>query len=135
MFEQDRLEPACSFADGLVHADLAGVTLAFVAQEGLGHSPGVGEWLGTGAALGAQAPEVGRVLLVTADLDHLIITHLHDDAAADTAVGAHAAHAGLGHGPLLLPGKQNLQKRQRRCVALRRNGATQRLCREINRLR
>ncbi len=98
VFLEDGLEPAGGFADSLVHAHLARVALAFVADKGLLHPPGMVQRLGAGAALGAKTPEVGRMLLVAADLDHLIVADLHDDAAADTAIRTHAAHGGMGHG-------------------------------------
>jgi len=47
--------------------------------------------------LGAQPPEIGRMLAVTGDPDDLAVLDLQHHAAADTAVRAHRLDAGAAH--------------------------------------
>ncbi|MNN39588.1 hypothetical protein D3C81_1536350 [compost metagenome] len=54
-------QAAGGVADGFVHGGAHRVAAALVAQVGVLHAPGVGDGLGTGVALGAEAAEVGGV--------------------------------------------------------------------------
>ncbi|MDT4832092.1 hypothetical protein FQZ97_656330 [compost metagenome] len=83
--------------DGFGHGRTYRLARTLAAQVGVLHAPGLGERLVAGAALGAQAAEVGRVLFVAGHLDHLAASHLHDDAAADAAVGTHTPNASVRH--------------------------------------
>ncbi|MNZ49323.1 hypothetical protein D3C78_670880 [compost metagenome] len=90
-------QAAGGVADGLVHAGAHRVAAALVAQVGVFHASGVGDGLGTGVALGAEATGVGGVGLVAGHLDHAVVRHLHDDAAADTAIRTHASNSLVCH--------------------------------------
>ncbi|MNC58376.1 hypothetical protein D3C75_1080980 [compost metagenome] len=72
--------------------------VAWLAYKGTFHAPGGGQGQVRGEAFGAEAAEVARVQLVTADLADLAIGHAHDDATAYAAIGADAAYFGAGHG-------------------------------------
>ncbi|MNN77600.1 hypothetical protein D3C81_1940810 [compost metagenome] len=76
--------------------------VALLAHKGTFHAPGGAQRQVRGEAFGAEAAEVARVLLVTADLADLTIGHAQDNAAAYAAVGADAAYFGAGHGAGLL---------------------------------
>ncbi|MNR11311.1 hypothetical protein D3C85_1276040 [compost metagenome] len=94
--------------DGGIHADPCRVALAFVAHEGVFHAPGIGNGLAAGRALGAQAPEVGRVLFITTDFDHTVVLHGHDNTAAHTAIRTDTAHRRAAH--TRTPGLDQKQK-------------------------
>ncbi|MCY1218672.1 hypothetical protein D9M72_306210 [compost metagenome] len=114
-----------SVVDGLVDAAAHRVAAALVAQVGVLHAARVGQRLGAGVALGAEAAEVGRVGLVAAHLDHTVVRHLHDDAAADTAIRTHASHCLVRHIHYLA------QKRKSAMPPTVETGETRRLCRGV----
>lgn len=63
------------------------------------HPPAVSQPLVATAALSAQAAEMGGVGLVAGHLGNAVVGDTHDDAAANTAIGAHTANRGTAHGP------------------------------------
>ncbi|MCY1408898.1 hypothetical protein D9M71_242300 [compost metagenome] len=83
--------------DGFVNRRLQRVVAALVAQVGVFHPPRFGKRLVAGAALGAQAAEVARMALVTRHLHHAVVRDLHDDPAADAAIGTHAFYRSARH--------------------------------------
>ncbi len=92
MLIEDLPQAAAGCGDGGIHVRLYRLVATVLAQVGVLHAPRIAERLGAGAALGAQASGVGRMLFVAADLDHAVVLDSHDDTAADAAVGAHATH-------------------------------------------
>ncbi|MNP34005.1 hypothetical protein D3C76_1272710 [compost metagenome] len=97
MAVENAAQAAGGLVDGLVHGDPPGVAVARLAQEGAFHPAGVGNRLPAGRALGAQPSRVGRVGLVTGDLDHPVAFDLHDDAAAHATIGTHAFYRSARH--------------------------------------
>ncbi|MNF38643.1 hypothetical protein D3C84_195980 [compost metagenome] len=83
--------------DGVVHRHAHRVAIALLAQVGIFHAPRLGNRLPAGGAFGAQTAGIGRMGLVASHLDHAVVFDLHDDAAAHTAIGTHAAYGFTCH--------------------------------------
>ena len=84
--------------DGLLQPGLHRFVGAVVADIGLLHASAVHQCLVAGTALGAEAATVGGMVAIAADPGDPAVFHLHDDPAADAAVGADALEVGSGHG-------------------------------------
>mgnify|MGYP006173432573 CR=1 FL=1 len=101
MFIEDRAQALRGLLDGLIDTQAYRVALTLIAQKCLLHAPRFAQWLMAGQPLGAQPAGIAGVLLVAADLGHLVACHRHDDAAPDPAIGTNAAYRGAGHAHLL----------------------------------
>ena len=101
MFVEDGAQASGGGVDGRAHVDLSGVALTLAAQVGVAHAARRGDGLGAGGAFGAQPAEVTRVLLITEHFAHRAIFHLHDDAAANAAIGTDTPNIVVCHATLL----------------------------------
>jgi len=125
---EDMAQTAGGFADGGVHGDPHRVVIALLTQVSVFHAPGLGDGLAARSAFGAQAANVGRVGLVADHLDHLIVFHLHHDAAANATIRTHATYALVCHPS---PSKLFYPPTKKRPATLRlETGVARRLCRE-----
>src|SRR5262245_847422 len=55
------------------------------------------QWLRAGIAFRTEATEIGGMVFIATDLDDAIVDNIHDNAAADTAIGTYRFDASRGH--------------------------------------